>query len=214
MAWNTLAHIIEDMNAHARMAYSAGHYFRALDGQHMAGIDVVLHQIVPAMAALARTRLRLRAASQIQHFSTMCLAKLAASHAAYPAAYEGPRDVRSVWRVWLGRRRAHDEGLLDHMLVRAHQPFCAARVFSRLSQSGLPATLWRRGAGSAVFWFYQAHAIWQSSEPPLCGAKHEADVAIVYHAELEWCNGASSMLTQVPAKILYETADRFRYPAF
>ena len=38
----------------------------------------------------------------------------------------------------------------------------------------------------------------------LCGAKHEADVAIVYHAELEWCNGASSMLTQVPAKILYE----------
>ncbi len=42
-----IGHIIEDDNAHARMGCSIGHYFREMEGQHMAGIDVVHHQIVP-----------------------------------------------------------------------------------------------------------------------------------------------------------------------
>ena len=42
-----IGHIIEDDNAHTRMACSIGHYFREMEGQHMAGIDVVHHQIVP-----------------------------------------------------------------------------------------------------------------------------------------------------------------------
>ncbi|MFR6333047.1 MAG: hypothetical protein ACLUOI_32625 [Eisenbergiella sp.] len=42
-----ISHIIEDDNAHTRMACSIGHYFREMEGQHMAGIDVVHHQIVP-----------------------------------------------------------------------------------------------------------------------------------------------------------------------
>ena len=38
------------MNAHARLWCSAGHYFRALDGQDMSGIDIVLHQVMPGYA--------------------------------------------------------------------------------------------------------------------------------------------------------------------
>lgn len=45
-----IGHIIEDMNAHARLGCSDGHYFRALDGQDMAGIDIVLHQVMPGFA--------------------------------------------------------------------------------------------------------------------------------------------------------------------
>lgn len=39
-----IGHLIEDMNAHARLGCSAGHYFRGLDGQDMSGIDIVLHR--------------------------------------------------------------------------------------------------------------------------------------------------------------------------
>jgi len=42
-----IGHIIEDMNTHQRLGCGAGHFFRALDGQDMAGCDVVLNQIIP-----------------------------------------------------------------------------------------------------------------------------------------------------------------------
>lgn len=44
-----IGHVIEDNNAHGRLGYGAGHYFRAMAGQHMAGIDVIGGQIVPGM---------------------------------------------------------------------------------------------------------------------------------------------------------------------
>ena len=45
-----IGHIIEDMNSHARLTHSGGHYFRSLEGQDMSGIDIVLHQVMPGMA--------------------------------------------------------------------------------------------------------------------------------------------------------------------
>ena len=50
-----IGHIIEDMNASGRMGYGPGHYFRALDGQDMSGIDVVLQQILPGFTELRHT---------------------------------------------------------------------------------------------------------------------------------------------------------------
>ncbi|MEY8353513.1 hypothetical protein AALB39_09180 [Lachnospiraceae bacterium 54-53] len=44
-----IGHTIEDNNAHARLGYGAGHFFKAMAGQDMAGIDVVLHQLMPGM---------------------------------------------------------------------------------------------------------------------------------------------------------------------
>lgn len=46
---NYIGHLIEDNGSHTRLGYGAGHYFRALDAQDMAGIDVVLNQIMPGM---------------------------------------------------------------------------------------------------------------------------------------------------------------------
>ena len=45
-----IGHVIEALNCHMRMGYGAGHFFRALDGQDMAGIDVVLMQDIPGMS--------------------------------------------------------------------------------------------------------------------------------------------------------------------
>lgn len=44
-----VGHTIEDNNAHARLGYGAGHYFRGLAGQTIAGIDIIGGQIVPGM---------------------------------------------------------------------------------------------------------------------------------------------------------------------
>lgn len=42
-----IGHVIEDNNAHSRLGYGAGHFFKSMAGQDMAGIDVVLHQLLP-----------------------------------------------------------------------------------------------------------------------------------------------------------------------
>ncbi len=42
-----IGHVIEDNGCHAMLGLGTGHYFRALAGQDMAGIDVVLQQIRP-----------------------------------------------------------------------------------------------------------------------------------------------------------------------
>ncbi len=42
-----IGHVIEDNNAHTRLGYGAGHFFQSMKGQSMAGIDVVLHQLMP-----------------------------------------------------------------------------------------------------------------------------------------------------------------------
>lgn len=44
-----IGHVIEDNNAHARLGYGAGHFYRSLWEQDMSGLDVVLHQILPGM---------------------------------------------------------------------------------------------------------------------------------------------------------------------
>jgi len=38
-------HIIEDGNGHFRAGWSVGHFFRGMEGQHTAGIDIVLQQL-------------------------------------------------------------------------------------------------------------------------------------------------------------------------
>ena len=40
-----IGHVVEDNGMHTRMGSGAGHYFRAVSGQHMAGIDVIGGQV-------------------------------------------------------------------------------------------------------------------------------------------------------------------------
>lgn len=42
-----IGHVIEQNNAHCRLGQGAGHYFRAMSGQDMAGMDLVLHEMRP-----------------------------------------------------------------------------------------------------------------------------------------------------------------------
>ena len=42
-----IGHVIEQNNAHSRLGQGAGHFFRAMSGQDMAGMDLVLHELKP-----------------------------------------------------------------------------------------------------------------------------------------------------------------------
>ena len=74
-----IGHVIEDMGAHTRMGYGSGHYFRALDGQDMAGIDIVLTQDIPGVDCIHRSLLTDGGAADPAFFH-YTLPKLASSH--------------------------------------------------------------------------------------------------------------------------------------
>ena len=42
-----IGHVLEDQNVHMRLGSGAGHYFRSVGGQDMAGVDVIMSQIIP-----------------------------------------------------------------------------------------------------------------------------------------------------------------------
>lgn len=42
-----IGHVIEQNGAHSRLGQGAGHFFRAMSGQDMAGMDFVLHELKP-----------------------------------------------------------------------------------------------------------------------------------------------------------------------
>jgi hypothetical protein len=44
-----IGHVIEDNGCHSRLGLGTGHFFKALQGQDMSGIDVVLQQIRPGL---------------------------------------------------------------------------------------------------------------------------------------------------------------------
>ena len=50
-----IGHNLEDEGAHMHTGWGCGHYFRSMAGQHMAGIDIVLNQMVPGITTIKHT---------------------------------------------------------------------------------------------------------------------------------------------------------------
>lgn len=71
-----VGHVIEDNGEHCRLGCGAGHYFRAMAGQHMAGIDTIGGQIIPGNPYGARHGVAYVADGHFNHFG---LARLGAS---------------------------------------------------------------------------------------------------------------------------------------
>ena len=95
----SVGHLIEDMNAHMRLGYGAGHYFRALEGQDMAGMDIVLGQVNPEIRSV-------RCAAPVIEdcvdpaFFLYTLPKMAASHSHFCRMhFRRNTRIRTVRRI-------------------------------------------------------------------------------------------------------------------
>ena len=195
-----IGHIIEDMNAHARLGWSAGHYFRALDGQDMAGIDVVLHQIIPGLAHYRHAMVVHGGCSDPEFFQYV-LARLAASH-----SHIQPRmRNRAMCEIFGAYGWAEGlpvmKHLIDHMLVRGINRFVPHAFSPDYPDPDCPphfGTVNPSFSGFAKLMRYTNQVCHL-----LEGGTEVVSAAILYHAEAEW-SGRDYMLTQKPAKQLYD----------
>lgn len=196
-----IGHVDEDNGAHTRLGTGAGHYFRAIRGQDMAGIDVVLHQILPGFAHTDNT-ISFGDSVVNSAFFHYGLAKLASS-AAHTTPHMKNRALCEIFGAYgWGAGIPMMKWLTDFMLVRGINRFVPHAFSLKYPDPDCPPHF-----GAEAFpqreGFRKLMVYMNAMCARLSGGKHVADAAILYHAELEWTN-FDCMPFHIPARELYD----------
>lgn len=212
-----IGHVVEDNNAHARLGGAAGHFFRAMTGQDMSGIDVVLLQLLPGltdeychMLNYAEDIDYLFVCKWEEEFFHYALAKLGSSYAHLDPKKAG----RAMCEIFGGF--GWTEGLklmkwlADHMIVNGINHF-VPHAFSpkEFPDPDNPPHFYNSGYDPQFkYWSYLMNYMNRLSDL-LSGGKHVAQAAIMYHGESEW--SGKCMMMQKPARVLAENQIEFDF---
>lgn len=192
-----IGHIIEDNNAHARLGYGPGHFFRSMSGQSMAGIDVVLHQLLPGFDKGYFNSFT--SSGWDGEFFHYALAKLGSSL--------GHLDPKKAGRTMCEVFGAYgwNEGLpmmkwiIDHMLVRGVTHFVPhAFSLKKFPDPDCPPHFYAHGYNTQYPYMNELVSYTNRISHLLSSGTHKASVALLYHAEAEW--SGQYQLIQKPAR--------------
>lgn len=198
-----IGHIIEDQNAHARLGCSAGHYFRALDGQDMSGIDIVLHQVVPGMADY-RISSNLFGDDADSPFYHYVLAQMSASQAKLTPHMHGRAMCEVFGAYGWAEGTPLMKWMIDFLLVRGINHFVPHGFSDIYPDPDCPPHFYANGNNPQFQGFSRLMQYTNKAAHMLSGGDRQAAGLLLYTAEAEWMNGAQAMLMQAPAKALYD----------
>lgn len=201
-----IGHVIEDNNQHSRLGSGAGHFFRALSGQHMSGIDVIGGQITFAGAGLERIGTT-KGDGEFYHYA---LGKMGSSLGHLDPKKSG-RTMCELFGAYGWKLGVRDmKYILDHLIVRGIN-YLVPHAFSMRDYPDLdcPPHFYARGNNPQFKYFsYLMHYANR-----MChifnGGIHIAPVAILYHGESEWTGNYMKM--QKPARALSENQIDFDF---
>ncbi|MBP3388416.1 MAG: hypothetical protein J6K98_00915, partial [Clostridia bacterium] len=195
-----IGHVIEDMNTHMRLGYGSGHYFRALDGQDMAGIDVVLHQILPGIQEMMTEGPVCEFVADPEFF-LYTLGKLGSSHAHIQPLKKGRAMCEMFGAYGWAEGLPLMKQLTDHMLVSGINRFVPHAFTPKYPDADCPPHFYAGGHNPQFPWFKELMGYMGRLSHLLSGGVHQASVAVFYNAEGEW-SGGRNMLFQKLAKVL------------
>ena len=179
-------HLVEDSNSHFRLACGAGHFFRAIEGQHTSGFDVVGNQI-----AVGNYRYRYKTSKTLDpRFYLRVLGRLAVS-AAYLFPHMAGRVVcecagANGWSEGLCAKKR----LLDVSLVSGGNIFIPAVFSPKRDNFDCPPFVYDRGENPQYPHLAPLMAYVDRLCHLLSGGVHCAQALIFYNAEGEWCGEA------------------------
>lgn len=179
-----IGHIIEDRDSHARLGVGAGHFFRAMYGQDMAGVDVVLNQIIPGIDESFHPTFRGGWDSEFFHYG---LVKLGTSLAHIDPKKQG-RTMAEVFGAY-----GWCEGIsmmkwiIDHFLVRGVNYF-VPHAFSMqdFPDPDCPPHFYAHGENPQFPYFGLLMDYTNQMCSLFSGGRTLTDVAILYHGDSEW----------------------------
>ena len=199
-----IGHIIEDYNCHARAAVGAGHYFRALEGQDMAGIDIVLHQVMPGMAHHIHNA-SLGTGLSDPAFYHYVLGQLGASLAHQYPQMKGRAMCEEFGAYGWAEGATMMKWLTDFLLVRGTNHFIPHAFSPDYPDPDCPPHFGAEGHDPQFEGFTHLMKYTNRAAHLLYGGEHITSCAVLYHAEGEWMNPKGEYIfTQVPAKALLD----------
>ena len=199
-----IGHVIEDMGTHTRMGYGTGHYFRALEGQDMGGIDIVLHQVMPGFANYIHTATGLGGAYTPLFFDYV-LGKLAASISHQIPRMKGRAMCEVFGAYGWGEGATMMKWLIDFLLVRGINHFVPHAFSPEFPDGDCPPHFGAEGHDPQFDGFAALMGYTNKMAHLLSGGRHIASVALLYHAEGEWMSKfGKSMPDDKPARALYD----------
>lgn len=194
-----IGHIIEDMNCSAHTGTTGGHYFRALDGQDMSGMDIVLHQVMPGYTGYKHSSTGFGGYADPEFFQYV-LANLCGSMAqVYPNLKK--RAMCEVFGAY-----GWSEGtpvmkwLVDYLLVNGVNHLVPHAFSPDFPDEDCPPHFGALGHDPQYDGFCSLMHYANKACHLLYGTDHISDAAILYQAEAEWYNAEGDMmLMQKPA---------------
>ncbi|MBQ7839354.1 MAG: hypothetical protein IJ390_02545 [Lachnospiraceae bacterium] len=197
-----IGHIIEDNNAHAKTGAGPGHYFRALEGQDMSGIDVVLHQIVPGLTECANAG-SVCYEHMENNFFQYYLAKLGSSLAHLDPKKKGRAMCEIFGAFGWAEGTRYMKYLADHMLVRGINYFVPHAFSPRPNDPDCPPNFYDTGENALYPYFHDLMDYMNRVCHLHSGGIHVPAAAILYDAEAHWVNKNRVPLERC-AKELYD----------
>lgn len=202
-----VGHIVEDNDIHAQTGASPAHYFKALDGMDMAGVDVVLHQIMPGMKDYS-------SAGYVGYkhmdntFFHYYLAKLGSSMAHNDPKKKGRALCELFGAYGWAEGSKMMRYLADHMLVRGinylvpHMFIAQIKGFANPSMDCPPHFY---SGGKNPMYPYLKHLMGYMNR--MCHLFNDGEAkiscALVYDAPGLWSRGKKIPLSNI-AKVLYD----------
>ena len=195
-----IGHVVEDGELHQRLGQGAGHFFRAMSGQHMAGIDAISDQIIPGEEGYTRSGIFQREGT-FYHYT---LAKMGASAGHLDPKKQGRTMCElfgaSGWETGVRNMKY----ILDHLLARGIN-YLVPHAFSMAEypDHDCPPHFYARGKNPQFKYFAQLMKYANRMCDKLNGGAHKANVAVLYTAEADWCS--NTMYMDVPLKALQQS---------
>lgn len=195
-----IGHVIEDFDEHSRLGMGTGHYFRAMKGQHMAGIDDIGGQIIPGNPYGMRHGVTCDSQGQFYHFT---LAKLGASAAAIDPAKCGRLMCEAYGAYGWNFGTKSMKWLTDFLLCQGVNHL-VPHAFSMADYPDVdcPPHFYARGNNPQYPYFAELMKYANRMCNLLNDGKNVPQVALIYPGEHDWMN--ECMKLQAPAQQLLQ----------
>ncbi len=179
-----IGHVVEDYNNHMRLGAGTGHYFRAMKGQHMAGIDNIGYQLMPGNDVARRHTGFSHLTPDFYHYQ---VGKLGASAAAIDPAKKG-RLMCETFGAYGWRLGVRDmKWIVDYHISQGINYFVPhAFSMAEYPDNDCPPHFYARGNNPQFKYFCQLMRYTDRLSNLFSGGKNVPQVAVLYEAESDW----------------------------
>lgn len=189
-----IGHVIEDSEFHMRLAQGVGHFFRALEGQDMSGMDLVLIQYMPGV----NSGIQRGFCSPLNHqvfpeFYNYMLPKLAASCSHVQPLKQGRAMCELFGAFGWVEGLPYMKHMADLLLASGINHFVPHAFTPKEDDPDCPPHFYNGGKNPQYHLFKNLMDYINKTAHVLCGGEHKASVAVFYNAEGDWTGGKNEL---------------------